>query len=136
MSLVPSNLQVGDFVKAGKAIGISDGSGIITAPHLHFTLKVGGTAIDPASNDLNSETITKDWNKKFGSLEILDKHGLEFNSKWFQNKLDHNFNIYDFGKGYYPSNGKYYGLELNMIQNYQHVTPRCRTIVSCGDRLK
>lgn len=44
-----SNLQVGDFVKAGQTIGISDGSGIITAPHLHFTLKVGGTLIDPMS---------------------------------------------------------------------------------------
>jgi hypothetical protein len=36
----------------------------------------------PAMN-MNSETISSEWKNKFGSIRILDKHGLKFNESWF-----------------------------------------------------
>jgi len=56
-------------------------------------------------------------------LEILDKHGLEFNESWFQSKLDNNYRVYDFGSFGKPV-GSYYNLELNMlqIQNYSNLS--------------
>ena len=42
-----SDLNVGDIVRRGQIIGVSDGSGIISAPHLHFTLKVGNELVNP-----------------------------------------------------------------------------------------
>jgi len=34
------SLSVGDLVSRGQIVGVSDGSGIITAPHLHLSIKI------------------------------------------------------------------------------------------------
>jgi len=41
------NVQVGDWVNAGEVIAYSGNSGVSTGPHLHFMVRVGGTAVDP-----------------------------------------------------------------------------------------
>lgn len=41
------NVQVGDWVNAGDVIAYSGSSGVSTGPHLHFMVRVGGTAVDP-----------------------------------------------------------------------------------------
>lgn len=40
--------KVGDYVTAGQEIALSGNSGISTGPHLHFEVRQGGKAIDPA----------------------------------------------------------------------------------------
>jgi murein DD-endopeptidase MepM/ murein hydrolase activator NlpD len=42
-----STVGVGDSVARGARIGVSDGSGRGTGPHLHFTLRQNGVRIDP-----------------------------------------------------------------------------------------
>ncbi len=37
----------GDRVRGGDQIGLVGSTGVTTAPHLHFELRIGGTAIDP-----------------------------------------------------------------------------------------
>lgn len=79
--------------------------------------------INPAALDMGAETISKDWHNKFGSLNILDEHGLDFNSNWLNSKMNQNYNIYDFGRGsFFNNNGLYYGLELQMISNYSNLS--------------
>jgi murein DD-endopeptidase MepM/ murein hydrolase activator NlpD len=40
-------LAVGDTVKVGEAIGLVGSTGASTGPHLHFELRINGSAIDP-----------------------------------------------------------------------------------------
>ncbi len=40
-------LRVGDRVRVGDQVGLVGTTGVTTAPHLHFELRVGGTAINP-----------------------------------------------------------------------------------------
>jgi len=39
--------RVGDRVRVGDQIGLVGTTGVTTAPHLHFELRIGGTAINP-----------------------------------------------------------------------------------------
>lgn len=39
--------RVGDRVRVGDQVGLVGSTGVTTAPHLHFELRVGGTAINP-----------------------------------------------------------------------------------------
>ena len=44
-----SSLEVDSSVVRGQTIGISDGSGIGTGPHLHFSTRIDGIRVDPCS---------------------------------------------------------------------------------------
>ena len=44
-----SSLEVGAPVIRSQTIGYSDGSGIGTGPHLHFSLRLNGNRIKPCS---------------------------------------------------------------------------------------
>ena len=39
--------RVGDRVRVGDSVGLVGTTGVVTAPHLHFELRVSGTAINP-----------------------------------------------------------------------------------------
>lgn len=39
--------SVGDTVRGGDPVGLVGSTGVATAPHLHFELRIGGTAINP-----------------------------------------------------------------------------------------
>lgn len=41
------DVQLGDWVNAGEVIAYSGNSGVSTGPHLHFMVRVGGSAVDP-----------------------------------------------------------------------------------------
>jgi murein DD-endopeptidase MepM/ murein hydrolase activator NlpD len=45
--LTESNVAVGDYLEAGRKIGISGATGRVTGPHLHFEIMVGGVQVDP-----------------------------------------------------------------------------------------
>ena len=49
------------------------------------------------AKDLGSETIRDDWTKKFGEMKISNEKSLDFNHKWFEGKLDSNYNVFDLG---------------------------------------
>ena len=40
-------VSVGEMVKRGQAIGLSGDTGYVTAPHLHFSIRVGSSRVDP-----------------------------------------------------------------------------------------
>ena len=42
------NVSYGDTVQAGDIVGAAGASGLATGPHLHFEVRVGGQAVDPA----------------------------------------------------------------------------------------
>jgi murein DD-endopeptidase MepM/ murein hydrolase activator NlpD len=40
-------VAVGDYVEAGRKIGMIGATGRVTGPHLHFEVMVGGVQVDP-----------------------------------------------------------------------------------------
>ena len=79
--------------------------------------------VDMFAKDLGSETIRDDWTKKFGEMKISNEKSLDFNHKWFEGKLDSNYNVFDLGTGNYKGYSPNYTLELNSLQarNYQSI---------------
>ena len=47
MHLSELNVKTGDLVKAGDVIGLSGKTGYAESPHLHISIKIAGTSIDP-----------------------------------------------------------------------------------------
>lgn len=47
LHLSKMNVKVGDVVPRGKIIGLSGDTGYVSGPHLHLSVRVGGTSIDP-----------------------------------------------------------------------------------------
>lgn len=55
----------GEIVRRGQLIGLSGDTGYVTAPHLHFSIRVGGSRVDPiafiqTSQKLNSNFFIAD----------------------------------------------------------------------------
>ena len=51
------DVAVGDYVEAGRKIGMVGATGRVSGPHLHFEVYVGGVPVDPSdwlSNKYNS----------------------------------------------------------------------------------
>src|SRR3989344_6644390 len=47
LHLSKMNVKEGDIVERGKIIALSGDTGYITGPHLHLSIRIGGTSIDP-----------------------------------------------------------------------------------------
>lgn len=76
--------------------------------------------VNMLAKDVGAETITDDWSVEFGKSNVPKKIGLDYNNKWFNSKLENNYNVYDFGRNglnYGPN----YGLESMMLTNYPNV---------------
>ena len=58
LHLAQFNVAKGDMVKRGQGIALSGDTGYVTAPHLHFSMRVNGSRVDPiafinATNKIN-----------------------------------------------------------------------------------
>lgn len=101
--------------KAAKAQGINpwtgkyEGNSIVIGRNMQ-------NRVDPAAKDLGAETITGDWGAEFGKSRISDKQGLDFNYKWFDEKLNSNYKIFDIGSGNINNYNHNYMMELNTLQ--------------------
>ncbi len=47
LHLSKMNVKAGDVVPRGKIIGLSGETGYVSGPHLHLSVRIGGTSIDP-----------------------------------------------------------------------------------------
>jgi len=66
----------GDMVKRGQVIGLSGDTGYVTAPHLHFSMRVGTSRVDPivfveTTKKLNDNFMMADLSQAF--LNIIKK---------------------------------------------------------------
>jgi murein DD-endopeptidase MepM/ murein hydrolase activator NlpD len=50
------DVAVGDYVEAGRKIGMVGATGRVSGPHLHFEMYVGGVLVDPTDWLANSYT--------------------------------------------------------------------------------
>jgi len=51
----------GERIKRGQLIGLSGDTGYVTAPHLHFSMRVGGSRIDPVEFIDSSKKMNKNF---------------------------------------------------------------------------
>jgi murein DD-endopeptidase MepM/ murein hydrolase activator NlpD len=63
----------GDMVKRGQLIGLSGETGYATAPHLHFSMRVDGTRVDPlefiqATQKMNENQFLADISAAFSNI--------------------------------------------------------------------
>lgn len=70
------SVKEGDIVKRGQVIALSGDSGYVTAPHLHFSMRVGGARVNPiqfitATKKLDENFILADISNAF--LNIFKK---------------------------------------------------------------
>jgi murein DD-endopeptidase MepM/ murein hydrolase activator NlpD len=69
-------VKEGDIVKKGQIIGLSGDTGYVTAPHLHFSMRVGGARVNPmqfisATKKLDDNFMMADISQAF--LNIFSK---------------------------------------------------------------
>jgi hypothetical protein len=80
--------------------------------------------VGPTANDLNAETISKDWPNKIDAYigkNMPTGEGLEFNSQWIQNKIDNNYHIYDIGPKLNTVKSPFYNLEVGRTLGYPNL---------------
>lgn len=72
--------KVGDYVTAGQKIALSGDSGLSTGPHLHFEVRQGGKAIDPAgwggSSGISSALANMTGIDTGGIMDLLKQYWL------------------------------------------------------------
>ncbi|WP_434777432.1 peptidoglycan DD-metalloendopeptidase family protein [Neisseria sp. Ec49-e6-T10] len=60
LSRFQTGMNIGDKVSAGKIIGYVGSTGRSTGPHLHYEVRVGGQAVDPATSALPAKTLNSE----------------------------------------------------------------------------
>jgi hypothetical protein len=73
--------------------------------------------VNPAAKNLGSESISKDWESKFGDVKPTRQNGSEFNREWFLGKVEEGYIIYDMGPQWNTPTRYNYIIERNMINN-------------------
>jgi murein DD-endopeptidase MepM/ murein hydrolase activator NlpD len=62
-------VAVGDMVRRGQGIGLSGDTGYVTAPHLHFSMRVDGERVDPIAFINSSQKMNDNF---IGTASIID----------------------------------------------------------------
>ena len=78
--------------------------------------------VNPAANDLGAQTISNEWEAKFGEFRVPLKDGLDFNYDWLNQKLNAGYKVYDIGRGNYLNYSPNYTMELNLLYQTNYPT--------------
>jgi len=75
--------------------------------------------VDDMAKDLNTETISPAWEKKFGNARVPEQSALGFNEIWITEKIALEYKIYD--RGPVSGTSKFYNVEQQAINinNYK-----------------